>query len=190
VKRLTVRRTLLLILLFGTAAAWASQAEGHAGIPWKLIAIQSLNLGGLLAFIVWKSKTSIASHFTSRRELYFNLVGRADAAKRDAEKSRSEILNKLRELEDSKSRVTAGVQAEANELRQSIIKEAAEAAARLKSETERSAQLEIEKARLTLRREALEQAIQSSRKSLVEKVGGPEQKKLQTEFVQKIEVVG
>ena len=60
----------------------------------------------------------------------------------------------------------------------------------LKKETERTADSEIQRAKLELREELLSAALTQAKQILKDKVNEPDQKRLQNEFVEKIQVVG
>ena len=59
----------------------------------------------------------------------------------------------------------------------------------MKRETERTAESEIQRAKLESRDELLNASLEQAKKILKEKVNEPDQKRLQDEFVEKIQVV-
>jgi len=187
-------RLSVLILTAGTfligVLAWASDAsqDPHA-IPWKAITIQVANLGLLLVYLGYVLRKTVKAYFSGRIEVYRDLVSRADQARQEAERNRAQIASRLTDLEAGAKQSLAKANAEAGELRQRILNEAKDLTNKLTDETQRSIQVELEKARTQLREELLNAAIESARTSLKEKIGGAEQKKLQKEFVDKIQVV-
>lgn len=193
------QKTSLLIsvalLIFTPLIAFASGGEGHAeahgpvGIPWHHILVQVANLGGLLLFLAWVLRKTVSQYFAERRQVYLDLVQKADSAKLQAEQNRRDIASRLQNLEASTQNSLQQAQAEASELQSRIVKEAKELAEKLRVEAERAAKFEAEKAKNELRAEMLAKAVEAARSVLKEKVGGPEQKKLQSEFVEKIQVV-
>jgi len=196
VKRKSFPIALLSLMLF-SSVVFAAGGEGHAvdhghgpvEIPWNHILIQVANLGGLLIFLAWVLRKTVSQYFSERRQVYLDLVQKADAAKLQAEQSRRDIASRLENLEATTKQSLQQAKAEATELRSRIVNEAKELAEKLREESDRSAKLEVEKAKNELRTEMLAKAVEAARAALKEKVGGPEQKKLQSEFVEKIQVV-
>lgn len=180
--------------LISLAQTWAEGAEHAAAhdphaIPWHNIFVQTLNFLFLFAILFFVLRKSVQKHFTERAQSFKELVAKAESAKQEAEKSRSEIQNRLRKLETSATDGLNQARAEAEELRQRLIQEAKELAQKLSTEAEKSAQVEIERAKAELRRDLLTQALETSRQSLKSKLGKAEQKQLENEFAEKIQVV-
>lgn len=177
----------LPVLAFAEDAHHAA-ADDHS-IPWMTVISQAFNFFLLIALLTWVSKKAVVKMFGERRQVYLDLVQRADAAKNEAEKNRREIAGRLKTMEDSSQASLAQAKAEAQELQKKIVNEAQELSNKVREESERAAKFELERAKQELRAEVLSTALDAARRSLVEKVGGPEQKKLQNEFVEKIQVV-
>lgn len=189
-------RTLLpLLVLIGFSATALASGGGHAaaegdhGIPWHSIFVQAANLGGLLLLLGFILRKTVASFFSERRQVYLDLVQKADSAKLEAEQNRREIASRIENLAATTEQSLRQASAEAGELRNRILMEAKELSEKLKKDTDRSVEVELEKAKFELRKSMLEMAVDAARKTLQEKVGGAEQKRLQDEFVDKIQVV-
>ncbi len=176
-------------LAFAAGSGGHSNEHGPVGIPWHHILVQVANLGGLLIFLAWVLRKTVSQYFAERRQVYLDLVQKADSAKLQAEQNRRDIASRLQNLEATTQNSLQQAQAEAAELQSRIVKEAKELAEKLRAEAERAAKFEVEKAKNELRAEMLAKAVEAARAALKEKVGGPEQKKLQSEFVEKIQVV-
>jgi F-type H+-transporting ATPase subunit b len=159
-------------------------------IPWKTIGVETLNMGLLTALLIYLLRHMVIAHFKGRRQTYTELVERAEAAKTAAEKSHREIAQKLAELQQSADENIRNAQAEAAAMKQKLMGEAQVLAKKLEDDAHRAVETEIEKAKTQLRAELLTEAIHVSRDALKETVGSSEHKRLQTEFVDKIQVVG
>lgn len=187
-----LKPSLLLVVAFGAGFAWASDGahggEPH-GIPWMSIAAQCFNLGILLAALIFALRKTATKYFAERRSVYTDLVSRADRAREEAERNRAQIAARLNDLEKTSRQSLDQVAAEAYELKERLITEAKALALKMKAEAERAVQVEVEKARHQLRDEMLNLSVEAARQALKEQIGGPEQKKLQKEFVDKIQVV-
>ena len=71
-----------------------------------------------------------------------------------------------------------------------MLSEARQLAERLEQDAKRSITVELEKAKAELRRELLSGALERASQSLRQELGANDQKKLQKEFAEKIQVVG
>jgi F-type H+-transporting ATPase subunit b len=185
-------RVYLCVLFFIDSLALAAEHGEHElhGIPWGTIGIQAFNLGLLIAVLIYLLRTMVIEHFKGRGQLYTELVERAEAAKTAAEKSHREIAEKLNELQATADQSLKTAQTEAAALKQKLMAEAQTLAKKLEEDSKRSVDVEIEKAKAQLRGELLFEALGATREALKKTVGSTESKRLQTEFADKIQVVG
>lgn len=184
-------KKLSLLSLFVATGAYAASGGEHDphAIPWMLIAAQAVNVGILFGGLIFVLRAAARKFFAARQETYLELVNRAEAARQEAERSRSEIASKLSALESNAKQSIEQANTEAAEMRSKIVGEAKDLALKMKEEAARSVKVELDRAKAQLRQELLNASIESARSSLKDKVGGAEQKKLQMEFVDKIQVV-
>jgi len=188
-------RLALLSILFFNVVAFAQEhgaheAEGPVTVPWGTIGVQAFNVILLFALLVYLLREMVVIHFKGRRQIYTELVERAETAKAAAQKSHNEISRKLADLQKSADDNIRTAKAEAEALKQKLIGEAQTLAKKLEDDAHRAVDIEIEKAKGQLRTELLAEAISVSRDALKKTVGSSEQQRLQTEFVDKIQVVG
>lgn len=189
-----------LYLLLMMTSAWAEEAAthgaGHAAahdshaIPWASIGVQAFNFGLLLLLLGWLLRKAIVSHFAHRARDYKQLVERAEVARKAAEQTHREIKDRLDQLEAGAEQSLVRARTEAEDLKVRMVQEAKALSAKLEQEAQRGIQLELEKAKAELRRELLQTALRTSGENLKTKLGSSEQKKLQSEFVDKMQVVG
>ena len=177
------------MLIFGQAFA-AGGGHGPVEIPWSPIFVQGLNLLLLLGLLTYLLRRTVKQHFETRAREYSQLVERAEEARREAEKGHLAIKERMARLEETAAQTEMQARAEAEELKSRMIAEAKTLSAKLEQEAKLTATLEAEKAKTELRKELLAQALSSSKDTLKQKLGSTEQKKLQSEFVEKIQVVG
>lgn len=168
----------------------AEGAHGAHGIPWAGIGVQAFNLGVLVVLLVYFLAKAARAHFKNRAQAYQQLVARAEEAKNQAEKTHREIKTRLAELESSAEQSIRSAQTEADQMKQRLMSEAKSLVQKLEKDAQRAVEFELEKAKAHLRQELLERALESSRDNLSKNLGSTEQKKLQNEFVEKIQVVG
>ena len=175
----------------------ASEADGHhdqhatghpTGLPASVVyqGINFLIFAGLGYFFLRKP---IRNFFGGRREKYHAAQNRAEAARRDAEAKKREIADKLRNLELSSQQTLTQAKAEADALSARILQEAGDLSKNLREEANRTAQAEINRAKDQLRDELLSQSVALSKTVLRDKMADSDQRRLQTEFVDKIQEV-
>ena len=168
--------------------AFAEGAEGHAehtGIPMSVM-WQAINFVLYIGLLVYFLKTPVRDFFRTRRENYEQALVRADQARKEAERKKREIEERLAKLENGAGDSLATARAEAAALATDIQKQGQELALRLRDEAGRSATHEIERAKTELRHELLVAATAASQKMLQDKMQANDQKRLQSEFVEKI----
>ena len=182
--------TLLMVLLpvFALAEEAAHEAaggEGHHEIPFS-VTLQAINFvlyGGLLFFFLRKPTIT---YFRNRHEAYKQALVKAESARREAELKKREIQERLEALELSSAESIEQARVEAEAMKKRIVEEAKSMSTHLRNEARRTAEFEIERAKGQLREELISQSVALSKKMLEEKIGEPDQKRLQTEFVDKI----
>ncbi len=182
----------LSILLFSTQIAEAaenSHAASHA-VPWASVGVQAFNLMVLFLALFLALRKSIQAHFANRAREFSQLVDKAEAAKRQAERGHREIKDRLTQLESTAEQSLLKAEAEAEQLKNKMIHDAKLLSSKLEAEAKQTIALEVDKAKGELRHELLARALAESRDNLQKNLGSNEQKKLQNEFVEKIQVVG
>jgi F0F1-type ATP synthase membrane subunit b/b' len=128
----------------------------------------------------------VRDYFSGRKEKFNSALNKAAQAKADAETQKREIQSRIDELTRSSQAELARAKAEAAELQARIMKEAEGISAHLKTEANRTTTFEIERAKNELRESLLQQAVAFSSTLLKEKMAEGDQKRLQTEFVDKV----
>jgi F-type H+-transporting ATPase subunit b len=173
----------LLVLAQEHATEHEAHAEGGLPTVVYLQAINFLLYAGLLVYLLRKP---VREYFSGRKEKFNSALNKAAQAKNEAEAQKREVQTRIDELTRTSQAELARAKSEAAELQTRIMKEAEEISAHLKSEANRSATFEIERAKNELRESLLSQAVAFSSKLLKEKIAEGDQKRLQTEFVDKI----
>lgn len=186
-----MKKIFLTALFLMAASAFASGAAGadpHA-IPWRTVSIQAFNFLILVAGLAYVLRQPVKEHFAVRLKTYSDLVRRADDAKAEAEKSHREISERIRKLQATADQSIVEARNEAEAIKTRLIAEAKAVSLRIEEESKRSIELEFEKAKVALRKELLSRALEASKEYFQKNLGTTEQKRLQTEFVEKIQVV-
>jgi len=172
----------------GAEAHGEAAAHHAAGIPTAVL-LQAANFAIYAALLIYFLRHPIKNFFKTREQSYKQALVKAENARREAEKKKREIQQRLRELDSTADESLDRARAEATTLKLQIQQDAQNLAERLRTETQRAAALEIEKARNVLREEMLKQSVELSQRLLADKMADNDQKRLQTEFVEKIQEV-
>lgn len=176
---------MLLASHFGSAAGGGDHGGGLPSVFW----LQVVNFVIYMGAIIFFARGPIREMFKGRYDGFFSAVKRAEAAKAEAEAKRKEIQERLAKLEATRDESIQKARSEAAALRNQIVEEAKSLSAKLKADAERTAQIEVERAKFELREELLSQSVQMSKRILADKMQEQDQKRLQSEFVEKIQVV-
>lgn len=180
------RVVLTLFLLTFSTSVWASGGEE---IPYGLIFKQLFNLALLIVLLYFLLKNKVKEHFKGKHQSYNEFLVRAEKAKMEAENSHKEILKKINELEENKQATIKKAHSEAADLKRRTLEEARKLSEKLEHDARVTTENEIERAKEALREEMLERAVESARKALSENVKTEDLQRLQTQFVEKIQVV-
>lgn len=192
-KRFSIRQALtavavLALPLLVFAQEHATEHEAHAsegGLP-LVVYLQAVNFLLYAGLMVYLMRKPVREYFSGRKEKFNAALNKAAQAKNEAEAQKREVQSRIDELTRTSQAELARAKSEAAELQTRIMKEAEEISAHLKSEANRTASFEIERAKNELRESMLSQAVAFSSKLLKEKMVEGDQKRLQTEFVDKI----
>lgn len=176
---------LIAVSLFANVSFAASDAHG-GGIPSD-VWFQFFNFTLFAGLIVYFLRNPVKTYFQERARSFSVAMTKAEAFRQDAEKQKREIETRLRTLENSAQDSLTHARAEADELRKRIVREAQELSLKLKEDAKRTAEIELQRAKNELREEVLSQAVTAAKAVLSEKIADTDQKRLQTEFVEKIQ---
>lgn len=169
-------------------AAGGEVTHGGGGIP-KVVFHQALNFVLFFGLLFVLLKKTVANTFQTRHADFHSALTKAQAAKKDAEARKKEIQDRLNKLESTAAESLQTARAEAETLRKKIMQDAADISQNLRTEAQKTTQHEIERAKTELREELLSQSLLAAKKVLSETTSEADQKRLQSEFVEKIQVV-
>lgn len=179
----------LVFLIAGFMPSAVFASEGHAGgIPMS-VTYQLINFTIYIGLLLYFLRHPVKNFFRSREEVYKQALLSGESARKDAEQKKHEIQQRLRDLEATSSESIDRARAEAASLKQQIALDAKDLSERLRQEASRTTALEVERAQNLLRDEMLAQSVALAQRLLLDKIAEPDQKRLQTEFVDKIQEV-
>ncbi len=180
-----------LLVLFLPALAIAQEAEHQAhsanesGLP-MVVYLQAINFILYAGLLVYFLRKPVREYFTGRGAAFNAALTKAAAAKAEAEARKREVQAKIMALQANAAEDLAQAKLDALALELRILKEAEEISAHLRAEAARTATFEVERAKNELRDDLLKQSVAFSTKLLKEKIADGDQKRLQTEFIDKI----
>lgn len=176
--------TSLAVLLPSLAFA----AEGLTPEVKKSIMYQAINLGILIATIIYFGKDGIKKFFLDRRDQYLDAAKKSEAARLQAEKDFAEIKAKLADLDATRNDTLVKAEKQAQELKESILKDALAVSDRIRQDAKLTADLEIQRAQKELREQLLQDSLTVAREALSKSIESQDQQKLQNNFINHVGV--
>jgi F-type H+-transporting ATPase subunit b len=159
---------------------------GHeAGLP-TVVYLQAFNFVLYAGVLFYFLRKPVKSYFSGRGVAFNEALVKAKAAKEEAEAKKREVAARLGQLSSTAEQQVAQAKADAEALRVRILKDAEDISRNLRNEAARTAEFEVERAKNELRQDLLNQSVALSSKILQERMAEGDQKRLQTEFVDKI----
>lgn len=184
----TILRVLIALIIVPLSAR-ASGGEHHEGIPWDTITYQTINVSIVLAALFYFSKKSVKDFFSNKRSAFVEAAKKATSVRERAEQEHLEVKVRLTKLESTASESVARARAEAADLRIALLSEAEALSEKMKRDAENAAKLEVERAKVALRKQLIEESLLLARKQLATTVSIEDQKRLQDDFINNIQVV-
>ncbi len=157
-------------------------------IPFHEIGPQIFNFLVFATILFFLLRKPVISMFANRASNYHAAVNKASQALTEATARKQEIETKLSQMKRGHQDSIAQAKREAEQLKANAVEEARAEAKRMAEEAERTIRVELDKAKSELRNFMLQQAISMADKDLGGQLDANEQKRLQKEFVGKIQV--
>ncbi len=167
-------------------AEGGGHGAGHEGGVPTVVFYQAINFILFAGILFYFLRHPVKNYFSGRGTAFNAALVKARAAKEEAEAKRQEAAARLGQLTANADAQIAQAKADAEALRARILKDAEDISRNLRNEAARTAEFEVERAKNELRQDLLNQSVALSSKILTEKMAEGDQKRLQTEFVDKI----
>lgn len=186
-----MKHSILAAVVCALSAYALAASGGHDdhSIPMSAIVFQVINFGLFVTILVVLLKGKVATYFRTRAQDFTVARNRAAELKAAAEQQKRDIEAKLRHLESTAKQTVENARKEALALKASILREAEEMAEKIRKEAEQTARSEVERAKEELRQSLLSEAIEAAKNSVSKNLSASDQKRLQGEFVEKIQAV-
>ena len=169
-----------LWMLVASAPAQASE-EGGSGLLYPMI-----NLGLLLALLIWKARKPIQTFFSERRTAIRKDLDEAAALERRARENYAQWQRRLVDLERELGKIRTDAQERAEAERASLLADARAAAERVRADAGLAVEHELRRARAGLREEASQLAIELAAGILREQVTAQDRARLIDEFIERV----
>ncbi len=178
----------IILLVLPTVALAAGGGGHHDGIP-SIVWLQTANFAIFALILGYLILKKVPPILAQKRETYFAEMKKATAQREAAEKDKADLVQRLEKLKATTDESIQNAQTESQALKEKMLTEANEIAGRVRSEAVQSVKFEAERAKLELKDQLIEQAVDNAREILKTKMQESDQKRLQSEFVEKIQVV-
>lgn len=182
-------RLLTVLAMFFISVSAQAASGGHGEIPWLTITKQTISFVCVVGILIYLLRKPAVDFFETRATSFEKMLVLAKKAKEEADHQKRQVTLKLQALEGSANESIMKARQEAEQMVSKIKSEAESAAQSLREEARLAAQREIEKAKQEIKLEALNSAMGQTRETMRTSVAEPDQRRLQNEFVEKIQVV-
>ncbi len=169
----------------GTLSIFDDGADYENSMIFRLI-LHGINLFLLFALLFWALRRPVADALANRA--HDVRKGLTDAAQaRDESKQRfDDLAARISNFEAELAQMKAEAAADAQQEEAKLIERANREAERIRTSADRTIRDEVQRARVALRNDAVELAVQLAEQTLRSKVGGDDQKKLAREFLESL----
>jgi len=181
----------IIVNLVSILAKAASAAEHHGNeneIP-RVVLYQAINVIIIFAVGAYYGRQKIVEFFGTKKTQFLQAQEKAQSILRIAEQEHHEVKTRLDKLKLTKNESISKAKTDANDMRTQMLQEAQARALKIKEEAQMSAKIEIERAKFNLKQQAVKEAFELSKRDLSSKATSDDQKKLQDDFISKVQVV-
>ena len=164
-----MKKLMTALIIMTSAFVFASSGAAAAGdeaIPFGKIGIQALNLGILLAALIYFVRKSIVEFFSNRQAVFNEQSQKTAAALKVAESELKEIKEKLALLESTESTSINKAVVEAENTKNKMIAETKAQAEKMKADVALIISAEVYKAKNEIRNQIIEKSISSAKDSV------------------------
>jgi F-type H+-transporting ATPase subunit b len=177
---------LLVVLLAGGAVASADAHHADSGVLLKDFLYRLLNFAFVVALLVYFLAKPLKKGLSGRREDIEKALAAAKKAKEEAEAKFAEYDRKLAQATEEIAEISAAIRREGELEKLKIIENAKQMALKIEQDAEKTAALEVAKARVALQREAVQLAVGVAEELLKKNFTKDDDTRLIDEYLQKV----
>ncbi len=179
---------MVLLLLGFTGGALGSSAGEQVTKGWAATDTYKLmNFALLIIVLFFLLRKPVSQAMNDRIKGIKAQLSELEAKKNEAQKELAEYNKKFLHLEQESEKIIAEYVKQGNEAKARILEEAKIAANKLEEQAYRNIEHEFEKAKLKLREEVLDQALDRAEKIIQKKITAEDQSRLVDEYLEKVE---
>lgn len=180
---------LAYLLLNSCFAAGAEHGHGFDAETKMRVIYQFINVSIIVGAGIYYLKPKVVQFFKDRQANFVEAANKAMDLRKQAEDDHMQIKVRLNKLESTSDESIQRANAEAADFRNQLLKEAEELSKKIKLEAEQAAKLEIEKAKISIRQQMIEEAVALSSKQIESQITQEDHKKLEGEFINNMRAV-
>ena len=180
--------TLGIVLLVSVVAFASGGTEHHAdsGVLLKDFLYRVLNFSIVVALLIYFLRKPLKKGLAGRSEEIEKALSDAKKAKKEAEAKFAEYDLKLNQATVEIAEISASIRREGELEKQRIIENAKAMAAKIEADAERTADIEVAKAREELQREAVQLAVALAEDLLKKNFTKEDDTRMIDEYIQKV----
>lgn len=178
---------ILLTSVYAVASGGEHGAAHQEGVP-KVVLYQAINVAIIFIAAYWFARHKVSAFFHEKRQKYLQDQDKAKQALITAQHEHHEVKTRLDKLKNNRLDTISKAKADAQDLHKQIIADAKLMVKRLQTEAELAAKIELQRAKNELRSMLVKEAFELSKKDINTKTTAEDQKRLQKEFISKVEV--
>ncbi len=181
----------LLISITSSVGFGSSGQDSHgieSGVP-KVVFYQAINVAIILISAIYFGRKKISDFFHQKKTVFLEAQQKAQSALKLAEAEHHDVKTRLEKLIGNKSESLTKAKTDAADIRAQLLSDAQMLAKKLKEEAVLTSRIEVERAKYHLKEQLIKEAFELSKRDLSAKATTDEQKKLQQDFITKVQVV-
>jgi F-type H+-transporting ATPase subunit b len=179
----------LLTVVLVLTASLVHASGGEGGIPkekWMDLLWRTLNFACLLIILVVALKKPVANALNTRRQDIIEKFEDLDAQKSEAERIYKEYEAKLAKIDEKVESIISSAVKQGEVEKTRILEDANRAAGDIQRQAEMAIQYELTEAKLTLRSEIAEQAVQMAEDLIKQNLKDTDQTKMVEDYLEKV----
>ncbi len=178
----------LLWILVTASVAFASEGAHHE-ISLKMEIFRIINFAVFVWLLYKFAGNAVKKYFTERRENISRSLEEAKKVREEAQRMYNEAKAKVENLESEVKAILSNAEKEKEEQVARIREETEKMVQRIKEQAKATVNLEVERAKLELQQEAIDLAVEVAQKLLQEKITPEDQKRLLSDYINKVKEV-
>ncbi|NOZ86375.1 MAG: ATP synthase F0 subunit B [Deltaproteobacteria bacterium] len=159
--------TLLFLFLLLPINSFASNQE-HASPDWLTLGLSAINFVLFILLLVFLLKKPAKDFFSQRHKEISSRIEEARKIKQEAESKYKEYEQRLKHLDEEVEQILKDARSDGEREKQKIIEEAERTAEKIKRDAGRMVEQELRSAKLSLKKEAVSEAVEAAAKILKE----------------------